>query len=119
MPTDIVMHACTQFAYGMADSRLWASAGSTDGIGLHTATRLAAAGGNVIIHGRCDLDVTHQKYLQCAACCFTAICCTASPLSRYRFRLSMCLWLPTFPAKLPATVHMKAAGKLTPVCSEL
>jgi short-subunit dehydrogenase len=33
--------------------------GSSDGIGLHTATRLAGTGATVIVHGRCaDLTVT-------------------------------------------------------------
>ena len=33
--------------------------GSTDGIGLHTATRLAEAGATVLIHGRCKV---HNNY---------------------------------------------------------
>ena len=35
--------------------------GSTDGIGLHTATRLAGTGATVIVHGRCAATQLGQR----------------------------------------------------------
>ena len=42
--------------------------GATDGIGLHTATQLALAGGEVIVHGRYAALLCWQKTFVIRGC---------------------------------------------------
>ena len=39
--------------------------GSSDGIGLHTATRLAGTGATVIVHGRCADLLVNRCHVTC------------------------------------------------------
>ena len=56
-------------AAGSAAGHVVLVTGSTDGIGLHTATRLAQAGTTVLVHGRCD---------GAADCACLHACCNAA-----------------------------------------
>ena len=83
LPQFAVSISHMQAAMSLA-GKIYLITGSSDGIGLHTATRLAGTGATVLVHGRCAVKDAETVQSICAHREPSAAACMDDELARFR-----------------------------------